>query len=192
MADLVGTSLANSKSVPATLEQVQKASEIAKTLVSDLQSNTILLLSALFASVFLCGLPDSFLPGRVSNFRWMFFALAIFLWTYCFLVVWNEKYRVRKAIWNLKHLGIDESTILVEYLKQNKTVAYFHMPHGPVFALVSKGILWFPANLIDPVGTPVAIQPFIMVCVKKHPEIIGLNIGEIGSEKVSNPAIRGY
>lgn len=168
------------------LSTLVKASEVAKSFISGLGQNVPFLLSSLIASIFLSFAPGSLFPTTISSLRGLFLAVSIFLGVYFILIWWWFSRRPRRqAIWQLKHLGEDERLILRDYLKQNKTIGYFSILHGPVCSLVGKGILTYASSMIPYSGAPVAIQPYVMCYLRSHPHAIGLKREDIGSEKPS-------
>jgi hypothetical protein len=176
---------------PEPLSTLVKASEVAKTFVSGLGLNVPFLLSFFAASVFLSVAPISVISSPVSGWRGLFVALAILLGTYVVLLWWSAQLPRRQAIWHLKHLGEDERAVLKDYLKQNKTVGNFSVLYGPVCSLIGKGILTYASALIPYSDAPVAIQPYVMAYLRKHPKAIGLKAEDIGVTKLSTGRRQG-
>jgi hypothetical protein len=172
---------------PETLISFVKAApEVAKSFVLGIGRNVPLLLASLAASLFVCFAPGSLLPGYIADLRWAFLALSVFLFSY-FLLLWYFSRRPHKhALWHLRHLGEDEKVVLKGYLRENKAVRYFGMFHGPASTLVGRGILVHAAGLVPDSNAPFAIQPYILVYLRKHPETIGMKHEEIGSAELSD------
>ena len=119
-------------------------------------------------------------------------SLSIFFLCYFVLLWWFSRRQTRQAIWNLKHLGEDEKIVLGEYLKQNKSVAYFTIENGVVSCLIAKGILIHASSYFPCDSVPVAIHPYIIQFLKKNPNLVGLKPEEIGNEKPAERAAGRY
>lgn len=175
--------------VMATSEMLSsflKAADVAKNFLGEFGRNIPLLLSSLLASLFVCIDPLHLIPSPIGEFRWMFAAISVFLLSYFILLLWFSNRHRRQVLWHLKRLGRDEQQVLAGYLKEDKTVRYFDMFHGPACSLVARGILIHAAGVVPMSDAPYAIQPYILVYLRKHPGIIGLKTEEVGKDELSD------
>src|SRR5262249_10015876 len=91
------------------------------------------------------------------------------------------------------HIGADEREVLKQYVLEDKSCGYFGIKHGAVATLIGKGVLVYSSGIIWGVGdNAVAIQPYALKYLRKHPELVGLKKEEIGSKKPSGPLRATY
>jgi hypothetical protein len=86
----------------------------------------------------------------------------------------------------LRHTTKDERLVLRRYLKEERSVCNFSVFDGPSASLIGKDILIHATTTFPASDAPVAIQPYIMVNLRKHPELIGLTQADIGSTPMSD------
>ena len=135
---------------------------------------------------------DSFLSAA-SSWRWLFVGLSLFAIVYLIVHRRGRFYLHRQAIWQLKHIGVDEREVLKHYVLENKSCGYFGIRHGAVSTLIGKGVLVYSSGIIWGIGdNAVAIQPYALKYLRKHPELVGVKKDEIGSKKPSGPVRANY
>jgi hypothetical protein len=169
-----------------------KAVDVAKQFFESISDNVPFFAALATASGLLSIVPDWFL-GSAKDWRWVFVGLSFFSIVYLGVHRWVRYYLWRQAIWQLNHIGADERVILRDYLLEDKACGYFGMRHGPVSTLMGKGLLVYSSGIIWGVGdNAVAIQPYVLKYLRKHPELVGVKKEEIGSKSPSKPIEATY
>lgn len=127
------------------------------------------------------------LPRAVNAQKWAFALVGSIAMMYLVSRVVAVYYPIYAGKRLLSHLGKDEMAILRIFLKQGKAGGRFSVLNTGVATLLSKEILYYPSALVLPLDMIVAIQPWALRHLRKHPEIIGLIPAEVGAEELSEP-----
>lgn len=121
-----------------------------------------------------------------ERIRYYSTAAGIFFVIYMIVLRHIEAARINHAIRYLRHTTKDERLVLCRYLKEERSVCNFSVFDGPSASLIGNGILIRATTTFPASDAPVAIQPYIMVHLRKHPELIGLTQADIGSTPMSD------
>jgi hypothetical protein len=171
--------------IPSPSDMIE-ASKVAVSFVSEIGNNVPLILSAMIVSAF-CALtfPD-------MHIRYYAVAASVFFVVYVIVLRHIQTFKNRSQIWNLKHsITKDERLILHRYLKEDRSICYFPIFYGASVSLIAKGILTYATAIFPSHHAPVAIQPYVLVYLRKHPGVIGLTKADIGSEPLADDAAGG-
>jgi hypothetical protein len=166
---------------------IEAAAKIIKPMLVHIAADVSLVCSIGIGFIALCFFPASVLPPPVESAKWAFALVAICAFLYLLfrrLARYYNEIHVRKRL--LAHLGRDEKNILCVFIKQCKSADHYDVMNAPVAALLSKGLLYYPSAFILPLHMNVAIQPWVFRYLCKHPGVIGLKPGEVGSEKIKS------
>ena len=161
-----------------------EAAKMIRPIFAHIATDVSLISSIGLSLVALCFFPASILPPQVEAAKWAFGFLALCAFLYLLFRFFTQCYQVHVGKRLLHRLGQDEKNILCIFIKQGKSTEHFDVLNGPVAALLSKGILYYPSSLIALLHMNVAIQPWAFQYLRKHPSLIGLKREEIGSEQM--------
>jgi hypothetical protein len=167
-------------SMPST-SQVIEAAKLTLSFISDAGKSLPVIWGCIAVSMFLVLVyPD----GRI----WCVSACsAVFFITYLIVLRHVHVQHRKYARWALIHtITKDERWILQRYLKEDRAVCYFSIFHGASASLLAKGILARVTSVFPQDCAPVSIQPYLLVYLRKHPELIGLRQEDIGATKLKD------
>lgn len=170
---------------PEPLSSFIEAAKAARTFVSEFRQDVPLMIASLAICSFMFFAPDSIAPIWLTEWRWAFAAVGVFVGTYFLVALFLVRKPYRLALWHLKHLGADEIEVLKSYLRENRAVRYFPIDHGPACSLVSRGIL-FAAGMAPYSKMPFAIQPKVLIFLRKHPDLVGMTSDQIGTTNLTD------
>lgn len=158
------------------LSDLKKASDFAKSLIGHLDTNGPLLIALTVASV--AGVFAS--SGLDPKWRLAFGILAVFFVSYLVALCWCLGRRVRNTKRNLETLGVEEKSVLRDFLLQDKRTAHLNALFAPSASLIAKGILTYATSSFPALEAPVVIQPYAWNYLRKYPEAVGLTKADIG------------
>jgi superinfection exclusion protein B len=163
--------------VPA-LPDLKKASEIAKSLVGQLDTHGPLLIgltAAAVAAVFF---------GRSLSLPWQLAirATAVFLLTYLLVLFWFLGRTLRDVKRHLRNLGREEKQLLRTFFLQDKRTAHLNILFAPSASLIAKGILTYATSTIPAFSAPVVIQPYAYLYLRKRLHLLDLKETDIGKD----------
>jgi hypothetical protein len=160
------------------LPDLKKASDIAKSLIGQLETHGPLLIglavAAIAAAFFATGLP---LAWQVA-----IRATAVFLVTYLVVLYWFLGRTIRNVKRHLRNLGREEKMILREFFLQDKRTAHLNSVFAPSASLIAKGILTFATSFIPALNAPVVIQPYAYDYLRKRLHLLDLKEEDIGKD----------
>jgi hypothetical protein len=166
------------------VSEMVEAAKFAKLVFGHIAADISLIASIALGLLALCLFPAATLPASVNAQKWAFAVAALFAVTYLLFRLLAAYYPIHMGKRLLSHLGEDEKDILRKLLKQNKSTDHFDILNAPVASLLSKAILYYPSSLIDALHMNVALEPWALKYLRKHPDVIGLRREEIGSERI--------
>lgn len=161
------------------LPDLKKASEVAKSLVAELDTHGPLLIGLAVAAV-----AASFLAGRLSP-AWQLAikAAAVFLVTYLVVLYWFLGRTVRDVKRHLRNLGREEKRLLRALFRQDKRTAHLNILFAPSASLIAKGILTYATSTIPVFSAPVVIQPYAYLYLRKRLHLLDLKESDIGEDE---------
>ena len=162
-----------------------KAADIVKSFAVDLGKNVHFIFAIVCISLFLSVGCNSWFPSHVNDYRWLSVAILIFSVSYWGSLLYFAHKPTRVKLWHLKSIGTDERNILVGYLREDRTCRTFYALHGPVMSLIAKGILRYASSMIPLHDAQVMIDPYVMLHLRDHPEILKLSKSDIGGVPLS-------
>jgi len=167
-------------SAPST-SQVIEAAKLTFSFILDIGKSLPVICGCMAVSVFVVLVyPD----GRVRDVS---ACAAVFFITYLVVLRHVHVRHQKQAKWALIHtLTKDERWVLQRYLKEDRAVCYFSIFHGASASLLAKGILARVTSIFPQDCAPVSIQPHLLVYLRKHPELIGVKLEDIGATKLKD------
>ena len=169
-----------------------KAVDLAKQIFAGISDNVPFFVALAVTAGALSIFPDRVLLAA-KDWRWIFVGVSLFAIVYLSIYRWVRYYLWRQAVWQLKHIGTDEREVLKDYVLEDKACGYFGIRHGAVSTLIGKGVLVYSTGIIWGIGdNAVAIQPYVLRYLRKHPELVGLKKEDVGTKKPSGPLKANY
>lgn len=156
------------------LSGLVEASKIATSFVSGLTHSLPFLVACLSVSAFVA------VTHPEERVRYICSAGGVFFVAFLAMFRWVHSRKRSHAIWAVKHATLDQKIVLQRYLKEDRSVCNFSVFHGPSASLIGQGVLVHATGTFPAFDAPVAIQPFIMEYLRKHPDLIGLKHDDIG------------
>ena len=167
-------------SAPVPTSQLVEASKVAVSFLSKAANSIPVIFGFMAVSVFLAlSFPD-------EHIRYYSIASGIFFVIYMIVLRHVQMTYRRHAIWALKHLTKDERLVLQRYLKEDRAVCNFSVFHGASASLIGQGILVHATGTFPAFDAPVALQPYVRIYLRKHPELVGLKPDELGAAKLQD------
>lgn len=164
------------------LPDLKKASEVAKSLIGQLDTHGPLLIglavTTLALSLFAGGLP--------APWQFAIRGAAVFLVTYLAVLYWFLGRTIRDVKRHLRNLGKDEKIILREFFLQDKRTAHLNGVFAPSASLIAKGILTYATSFIPILNAPVVIQPYAYDYLRKRLHLLDLKEEDIGKSDYEN------
>ena len=161
-----------------TLPDLKKASEVAKTLVGELDTHGPLLTGLAVAAVAAVFLGSHLSPAWQLAIR----AAAVFLVTYLLVLFWFLGRTVRDVKRHLRNLGCEEKRLLRAFFRQDKRTAHLNILFAPSASLIAKGILTYATSIIPAFSAPVVIQPYAYSYLRKRLHLLDLKESDIGTD----------
>ena len=170
-----------------SLPDLKKASDVANSLIGQLDTHGPLLIGLAVASV-AAVFATWRLPEPWQIISWL---AALFFVTYWIVLYWFLGRTLRDIKRHLKNLGKDEKPILREFFLQDKRTAHLNGLYAPSASLIAKGILTYSHLNYSHYASTGGYSAIRMEVPRKHLKLIDLEKSDVDSGDMMTTALLG-